>query len=46
MSPLKFLFQNYEELSSPHLIILGDNSTHNAIGYGSIVVQLSNGQQL
>jgi len=46
MSPLKFLFRNFQELSSPCLIILGDNSTHNVVGYGSIVVQLSNSQQL
>ena len=46
MSPIKSLLRNYETLTSPRSILLGDNSTQNAIGYGSVLLQLSTGQKL
>jgi len=46
MSPLKHLFRDYQELDTPKTILLGDNNSHNALGFGSILLKLQNGQTL
>lgn len=46
MSPLLNLFQKYKVLDSPKTILLGDNSSQQAEGYGSVILQLTNGQLL
>lgn len=46
MSPLRQLFRNYKELSTSKTILLGDNSTHNALGYGSVLLKLHTGESL
>jgi hypothetical protein len=46
MSPLQHLFHEYTPLATPKTILLGDNSSHQAQGYGSVVLQLIAGQLL
>jgi hypothetical protein len=46
MSPQKELFRDYQVLDTPRIILLGDNSSHSALGYGSILLQVPTGQTL
>jgi len=46
MSPQKDLFQNYQILDTPRIILLGDNSSYHALGYGSVLLQVPTRQNL
>jgi hypothetical protein len=46
MSPLKNISRNYNLLDNPKTIFLGDNSSYQALGYGSILIQTSYSQTL
>jgi len=46
MSPLQYLFRDYKELPTLNTILLGDNSTYNALGIGSVLIKLHTGQSL
>lgn len=46
MSPNKDLFCDYQLLDTPRIILLGDNSSHRALGYGSVLLQVPTGQTL
>jgi hypothetical protein len=46
MSPLKNIFRNYTLLDNLKTIFLGDNSSYQALGYGSILMQTSYSQNL
>jgi hypothetical protein len=46
MSPVKNIFRNYTLLNNPKTIFLGDNSSYQALGYGSILIQTSYSQTL
>jgi len=46
MSPLMQLFRSYTVLDSPRTILLGDNSSYQAVGLGSILLQLPTKQTL
>ena len=42
MSPQKELFRDYQLLETPRIILLGDNRSHNALGYGSVLLKVPN----
>lgn len=44
MSPVQTLFRDYKALDTPRLILLGDNSSYNAIDIGCILLRLPNQQ--
>lgn len=44
MSPIYSLFRDYHVLSTSKTILLGDNSTYQALGIGSVLLQLTTGQ--
>lgn len=46
MTPNRSLFCDFQELSPIRNIILGDNNSHQASGFGSVVIELHTGQQL
>jgi len=46
MSALKNLFRNYSIIANPKTIYLRDNTIHQAIGIGSIFLQLQSNQPL
>ena len=46
MSPQKELFRYYQLLETPRVIILGDNRSHNALGYGFSMLKIPTGEYL
>lgn len=46
MTPNRSLFRDFQKLFPTRHIILGDNSSHDATEFGSVVIQLQTGQQL
>jgi hypothetical protein len=46
MSPIQSLFRDYQVLSNSKTILLGDNSTYHALGFGSVLLKLTTGQSL
>jgi hypothetical protein len=46
MSLIQTLFRDYQVLSDPETKLLGDNSTYNALGFGSVLLKLNIGQSL
>jgi hypothetical protein len=46
MTPNRSLFHDFPTLSIPRTIILGDNSSHQANGFGTVQIQLSTGQSI
>ena len=46
MIPSRFLLGNYYDLPNPPTILLRDNSSHEAIGCGYVLIQLKSGHSL
>lgn len=46
MTPCRSFLQDYQELKTSRTIILGDNHSHQAEGFGSALIQIKTGQTL